>query len=98
MEAGKGSFECGAGHIEIYGDIAGDIEVDCGVGEVEMTLSPAVRNFDYFVDCGIGEVCIDGENYKSFKQSNHGHESDHDHGDCKVDIDCGIGSVNIDFY
>lgn len=98
MEAGKGEFECGAGHLKIYGDITGDIDVDCGVGEVNMTLSPTARDYSYYVDCGIGEVRIDGENYKTFRQSDHEHESEHGHGGCKVDVDCGIGSVNIDFY
>lgn len=96
LQAKESSFDCGAGRLEIQGDVTGDISVDCGVGEVEMTLASKAREYNYSVDCGMGEVSIDGENYKSFLRSG-GHHSDHGNGGCEVEVDCGIGSVRIDF-
>lgn len=95
IQAEESSFECGAGRLELWGDVAGDISVDCGVGEVKMTLTSRAREYEYHVDCGMGEVRIDGEGYKSFIHSSH--HSNHGDGGYEVDVDCGIGSVEIDF-
>ena len=80
--------------------IYGQIDVECGVGQVDLYLQDDAKYYKYDVDCGVGEVSIDGENYKRYLQ----HRKEHVHhgalsgySDQTIDIDCGVGEVNVNF-
>lgn len=97
---GTCNIACGAGEVYAHGDIYGQIDVECGVGQVDLTLQNDAKYYEYDVDCGVGEVSIDGENYKRYLQ----HRKEHVHpGDLScysgqtIDIDCGVGEVNVSF-
>ena len=97
---GTCNIACGAGEVYAHGDIYGQIDVECGVGQVDLYLQDDARYYEYDVDCGVGTVSIDGENYKRYLQ----HRKEHVHHDTlscysenAIDVDCGVGEVNVNF-
>lgn len=93
MDIKESSFSCGMGQIDMAGSSAlGDMDLECGMGQINVKLPEAAKAYDYDVDCAMGEVKIDGTSYKQY-------ESVHtDDGQIfQVDIECGMGSVNVSF-
>lgn len=98
-------MECGAGEITATGTIQSEGDIGCGVGEIVLTLMGNETDFIYNVDCGIGEVEIGGESFSGIGVSKSGHGYDDDdeyhgdgsHGGKELSIECGIGSVSVDF-
>lgn len=89
----KLDVNCGMGNCSIRADIRKEGSIDAGVGNIDLTLTGDIQDFDYEIDCGIGRVDIGDEHY-----SNLGTRKIIDnHASGKLDIDCGVGSVNIDF-
>lgn len=109
--AQKADLECGAGQITASGTILGEGDISCGVGEIVLTLHGRRSSYACDVDCGIGEVTVGGESYAGIgiSKSNddydydddydddYRHHEDKHHGGKELSIECGIGSVNIDF-
>lgn len=80
-------LNAGVGKVLIEGDIVGKSKIDCGIGEVKLKLDQKEKyNFD--IEKGIGSIRIDGEDYGNTKYGS---------GPNEVEIDGGIGSVQIDF-
>ena len=81
----------------------GDIE--CGVGEVALTLSGSETDYAYNIDCGIGEVTVGGRSFSGIGVSrseddfddNDDHHGEEHHGGKELSVECGIGSVSINF-
>lgn len=83
-------LDCGAGEMEIMGDISGDSKLNCGVGHVELRLTQEESNYDYDVESGIGEVKINDEKYYFTNSNHHGNDAEN-----TFDIKCGIGSIEV---
>ncbi|MCR5799129.1 MAG: DUF4097 domain-containing protein [Lachnospiraceae bacterium] len=75
------------------GDITGNLNLDCGIGNVDLDLESEAEDHNISVDGGIGNIRIDGDKYHGLgneinKQSNT---------DSTYTINCGTGNVDIDF-
>lgn len=84
---------CGVGTCDIYADVTRSAEIDCGIGDVKLTLAGQLQDFEYDLDCGIGEITLDGQKYSGFgddTQLTYGADKD-------VSIDCSIGRVVLSF-
>lgn len=91
--AEKAEFKCGAGSITATGDAKKKIEADCGVGEINLKIKGKQKDYNYDLDCGIGEIRCGDDSFSGF-----GREKSIDNGaDKKMNIDCGIGSINVAF-
>lgn len=87
------SMDCGAGTIYAYGRAIQDADIDCGIGRIDLTLAGRKEDYSYSVKCGIGEVGLAGETYSGL-----GSERQIDNRTGReIEIDCGIGSVDIQF-
>lgn len=85
----------GAGELELVGKVRGDARISCGVGEVEMELEGTDRDFNYKIKDGIGVVSI-GENVELSGLG--GTKKIDNNSSRKMEIDCGVGNVEISFY
>lgn len=82
-------LECEVGEASLYGDITGKSSVDCGVGNVTITLEKEEKDYYYTVDCGIGSVII---NDRSYKDNSKIGKKDSEH---RIDLECGVGEICI---
>lgn len=87
------SMKSGAGSIKASGAVKDGCDVDGGIGEVTLTLEGAETDFDYAITVGIGEVRIGDDSYSGL-----GHQKTVSNNAGKsIDVECGIGSVNVNF-
>lgn len=88
------TFVVGAGEAVARNLSVRNLEIDVGVGQVDIELAGAETDYSYEVDCGIGEVVVGSRSFvgtgaeKSITNMSATHH---------MDIDCGIGEVNIQF-
>lgn len=94
FEAQSAEFECGAGRIEATGKAWQELSAECGAGELSLDLDGVKEDYDYDLECSVGEILIDGVGYSGI--ANH-HK--HSHGTGKrMQLECGIGSISVDFH
>ncbi|MDO4473715.1 MAG: DUF4097 family beta strand repeat-containing protein [Eubacteriales bacterium] len=91
----EAEIDCGAGEITAYGSVAKNIDIECGVGEIGLTLEGNEEDYTYNVDCGVGEVVV-GQNRYEGVGNGHNNGQNH-HGKKNIDVECGIGSVTVQF-
>ncbi len=97
--AGKGSIknatisnldlDTGAGKFELEGIFTGYNKIDCGIGKLELTLDGGKDNYTITTDNGIGSVYIDGKKVEN--------DANYGNGENKIEIENGIGAVEIKF-
>lgn len=83
-------IDCGVGKVSLQGSLTGKNQIDCGVGEVDLSLEDSADNYDIRVDKGLGDITINGEKYSDLKWNNK-------KADNSLDIDGGVGDIDIDF-
>lgn len=93
IEVEKLKIECGVGSVYFMGKVNEEGKVECGIGEVRINLDGAKEQYNYNLECGIGSIQI-GEDYESSIPGNK--YIDYDAKD-DFEIDCGIGSVTVEF-
>lgn len=82
-------LDIGVGQLNLIGKLTGDCEIDCGVGETNLTLTGNNSDYEINLDKGLGNATIDGV---LFDRSSH-----YGSGQNSIDIDGGVGAVNIIF-
>lgn len=85
--------EVGAGDFDYSGTISGDVDIDCGAGEVDLSLSGTEKEFNYDLSVGLGEVEIGKKEYGGIAVN----KTINNHAEKNMVIDCGAGSVSVDF-
>ena len=79
----------GMGEFSFYGEITGKNTISSGIGEVKLNLINNKEDYTIDVSKGIGTVVLDGENVESDRK--------YGNGENYLDIDGGIGDININF-
>ena len=82
-------LDMGVGKVEINANIEGKSAISCGVGELILDLLGNKDDYQVVVNKGVGSVKVDG-----IKQSD---DSTYGNGLNKINIDGGIGTINVDF-
>ncbi|MBQ8303076.1 MAG: DUF4097 family beta strand repeat protein [Clostridia bacterium] len=82
------SFEMGVGELNLASAIVGNSELDLGVGEANITLLGSMDDYTLDLNKGIGDIRLDGESVSGGKIGS---------GENKVEINGGIGSINLFF-
>lgn len=85
--------EVGAGSLDYSGTISGDVNIECGAGEVDLELSGTEKEFNYNLNVGLGEIEIGQKEYGGFAVD----KTINNHADKNMEIECGAGSVSVDF-
>lgn len=86
-------LECGAGEADLYGEIQKEAKIECGVGSVSYTAKGSQEDYDYEVSCGIGSVTVGDDSYSGLG----GERKIQNGGSKKMEIECGIGMVDVSF-
>ncbi len=103
MEGGVGSvnfndvtfndadFNCGVGSVNISGVMHGDNKFECGVGSVDLNLTGNIGDYDLNIDSGVGNIRVNGDKVRENEYRNRPAAN-------SIEVDGGVGDVNIDIY
>lgn len=94
FEAKRADFDCGAGEMMTHGFVDKEIDIDCGMGNVTFNTYDSEQNYNYTLSCGIGEIICGSNRYSGIGGEQ---KIDHHHGFKEMDIDCGLGEVEVVF-
>ena len=83
------NLDMGVGKLMLKSRIEGKSDLDYGVGETNLTLLGSREDYKIELDKGIGEAKLAGEDMKD--------DFVYGTGENTIEIDGGIGSINIDF-
>ena len=78
-----------SGDINMSANIMGDSEISCGIGNIDIDLIGERQDYSINIEKGIGGIKIDNKKVKN--------NTSYGKGINKLDIDGGIGSINISF-
>ncbi len=57
-------LDCGVGSIDLAGEILGDLDADCGVGQIVLDLEGKEEDYNYNISCGIGEIKLNDKRFE----------------------------------
>lgn len=80
--------DTGMGEFILLARLTGSSKLNHGIGEADISLIGSENDYTVTLDKGIGEATLDG---KSVSGGTYGS------GASKLDIDCGVGEINVDF-
>ncbi|MBE5938203.1 MAG: DUF4097 domain-containing protein [Lachnospiraceae bacterium] len=83
------TMEIGVGKLELTSKLTGNCNVDYGIGSAELSLLGGEDDYFIKLDKGLGDATIDGQSMSD--------DSVFGTGDNRINIDGGIGSIDIDF-
>lgn len=88
---GKCVIDCGMGDVTLEGALHSDCSINCGMGSVELQLDGREEDFNYKMSHGAGSVELGSRSMEMGEQNI-------DNGaDKQITVDCGMGSIDIDF-
>lgn len=89
----EADLEVGAGNMELSDLSAKEINGECGVGDMTLSVTGESVDYNYDLECGIGTISIDAESYSGFAKEKHISNG----ADRSVDLECGMGNISVDF-
>lgn len=93
VKAKETKFQVGAGECHIGRLETDDMDADIAVGEISIGIVGEENDYDYDIEVGAGEVHIGTRTYSGI-----GSGGSRDNGsDRKIDVECGMGEVRLDF-
>lgn len=86
------NIDAGVGHTEIYQlDVQNNLDIDLGLGNIDIELLGRQDDFNYKVDVGLGSVDIGTHHFSGITDQ----KMNNVFARKFIDVDCGLGSVNI---
>lgn len=82
-------LDMGIGKLSLTSKLTGNNKIDSGVGKMNLSLIGTLEDYKISLDKGIGNATINGDNMKD--------NNTYGTGINKLDIDGGIGSIDINF-
>ena len=82
-------LDSGVGRVDITAKIIGNSSIDCGIGEINLTLLDKKEEYKLVTNKGIGKITVDDVSQKD--------NTTYGDGFNKIEINGGIGSININF-
>lgn len=82
-------LDIGVGKVEFNSLLLGNTDIDCGIGELNLNIKNSKDNYKIIPSKGIGSFKIDGKSIKN--------DTTYGSGNNIIEIDVGIGSVNVNF-
>lgn len=82
-------LEMGVGQLNLTSALSGNCQLDLGVGESNIMLMGDKEDYELDLEKGIGSISIDGKNVSDYGSSGNGTN--------KVEINGGVGSINVRF-
>lgn len=89
----EGKFSVSMGELIFEGAILNDVNADCAMGSMEFHLEAGQNDYNYHVECAAGNVSIGAREYSHLASDmNIDNNATRD-----FDIDCAMGSIELDF-
>ncbi|MDF2511735.1 MAG: hypothetical protein K0S04_1601 [Herbinix sp.] len=85
------SLDCGVGYITVNGQLTGENDISCDVGQIELSLKGDKEDYSYDIISDVGNVTINGWKYYNGRST-----IDNKTGN-NLNLDCGIGKITVDF-
>lgn len=82
-------LDMGVGSLSLTARLTGSSVIDAGVGSVDLKLKGTASDYKIKASKGVGKLTVEGEDMKD--------DSTYSDGANIIDIDGGVGSINIDF-
>ncbi len=87
------NIQVNMGSCEFTGSISGDLEAECGMGNLGLTLEGRQEDHNYELECSAGNIELDGNSISSFAL-----ERNIDNGaDSTYGLVCDMGNITVDF-
>lgn len=83
----------GVGEADMTGITAENIDGECGIGKLTLSLSGKESDYNYNLECGVGTVNIGENEYSGLaaeKSINNGASK-------SLDLECGMGEIDVEF-
>ena len=94
VTAEKADISVGTGNVDLDNLNVQKLEADCGIGNIDLDINGKELDYDYEISCSAGEIDIGDSSYSGIghekKISNPGASG-------KMDLDCGVGNITVDF-
>ena len=94
VTAEEADLEIGTGSMTFADLSAKKISGECGLGELDITMTGTQEDYNYDLECGVGNLDVGSDSYSGLGReksiSNTG-------ADRKLDLECGMGNVSVDF-
>ena len=90
----EADLEIGTGSM-IFADLsARKTDGECGLGELDLTLTGTQEDYNYDLECGVGNLDVGSDSYSGLGREKSISNTDADR---KVDLECGMGNVSVNF-
>ena len=94
VTAEEADLEIGTGSMTFADLSAKKISGECGLGELDLTMTGTQEDYNYDLECGVGNLNVGSDSYSGLGReksiSNTG-------ADRKLNLECGMGNVSVDF-
>lgn len=94
VTAEEADLEIGTGSMTFADLSAKKISGECGLGELDLTMTGTQEDYNYDLECGVGNLDVGSDSYSGLGReksiSNTG-------ADRKLNLECGMGNVSVDF-
>ena len=94
VTAREADLEIGTGSMTFADLSARKTDGECGLGELDLTLTGMQEDYNYDLECGVGNLDVGSDSYSGLGRektiSNKG-------ADRKLDLECGMGNISVDF-
>lgn len=94
LETKKLVLEIGAGQADVSRLIVDEMKVEVGVGQLNIAMYGNESDYNYHIECGVGTIKIGETSYSGLASAHEVYDADIKK---SIDVDCGIGEVNIKF-
>lgn len=86
-------LDCGMGDFVMKGTLNGNLTANCGMGSMELKLKGNETDYNYRVSCSLGGIGVNGKTYSNIS----GSQSVTNPGAIgTIDLDCGMGSIDLE--
>lgn len=94
LDVDKLVVEVGAGQASISRLIVDEMKLEVGVGQLDIAMYGNESDYNYHIECGVGEIQIGDTSYSGLASAHEVYDADIKKA---IDVECGIGKVNIRF-
>ena len=94
VTAREADLEIGTGSMTFADLSARKTDGECGLGELDLTLTGTQEDYNYDLECGVGNLDVGSESYSGLGREDHISNTGADR---KLELECGMGNVSVSF-
>ena len=87
------SLDVDAGNLDFAGEVKGDLDANCNVGNMELKLTGEQQDYNYSLSCDVGSIKVGDISVSGLGREK---EIDND-ADYDMDVSCDVGNIDVIF-